>query len=136
YVRTFYPGVADAASAQIIDLNYGEQVEIDPFVLPTPLPERALAGVVTWPDGSPAVGAWVSLQMRTRPQQPGEVIGRVVQTTTDGRFTMWAHLGRRYYVRAYVTHADGSYWSVDSAEFEVTSEPPMLTLKLERAPRR
>jgi hypothetical protein len=139
YARLFYPGVADPSAAQIVDLQPGERVELDAFVLPPSLAERRISGVVQWPDGSAAAGASVSLRTERGTRRFGMPVGMSVTADKDGRFTLEALAGRRYHLSAFidVRTGDGAHiqWTADSPDFDADAVAGPFTLTL-AAPRR
>jgi hypothetical protein len=66
YPRTFYPGVRDEESATRIVVAEGVKLENLSFRLEAPWKAKTISGKVTWPDGSPAVNAHVSLYAERR----------------------------------------------------------------------
>lgn len=134
YDRVFYPGVADAASARVVDLQPGERIELDAFVLPPPLAERRFSGVVRWPDGSPAAGASVGLRRARGARHAGMHVGNLVTTDGEGRFTIAAPGAQRYEAWAFVNvkSQTGSVaqWSAGSAAFDADADGGPMTLVL------
>ncbi len=134
YPRLFYPGVTDPAAAHVVDLQAGERVELEPFVLPPSLVERRISGVVQWPDGSAAAGANVSLLTERGGRRFGTHVGTPVSADKDGRFTLLALAGRRYHLSAFidVKTSDGKriQWTADSPDFDAdaVAGPMVLTL--------
>jgi 5-hydroxyisourate hydrolase-like protein (transthyretin family) len=129
YERVFYPGVADPTSARVVELQPGERVELDAFVLPPPLSERRISGVVRWPDGSPAAKASVALRRARGTPQAGMHVGTLVTTDAEGRFTIAAPGAQRYRALAFVDvkSQTGSVvqWSAESAAFDADAGGPM-----------
>jgi hypothetical protein len=137
--QLYYPGVSELASAQVIDLAPGERVDLGDFVLPAPLEQRLLTGVVLYPDGTPAAGATVILWAVR-----GGSIRDSRSATTDGggRYTFRAaYAGEHYRLTAFLNPPDAggrAQWTAKSADFELTSETPSQKLVLEsvrRSPR-
>jgi hypothetical protein len=91
FPRRFHPGVADPGAAMVIDLGRGEQREVDPFVLPPPLQQRQLSGLVEWPDGRPAPGSHVYVVGAGTSQ-----IVASTDTDADGKFTLTVYDGVTY----------------------------------------
>jgi hypothetical protein len=122
YPRLFYPGVTEPEAAYAIDLGYGEQVVLEPFMLPAPLESRRISGVVRWPDGRPAARAYVSLYTDRTTHRYGFPVGSSVVTDEEGRFVLNGLAGRRYHLRAHasVKSDDGTvaHWEVTSADFD------------------
>jgi hypothetical protein len=134
YGRTFYPGVGDPSEAKVIDMGRGERVELDPFVLPAPLRELTLSGVVQWPDGSVAAKASVVLRSGGGRPCSGRQVGSLVATTADGRFRFQAHAGQRYCVSTFINVGSGDsvrQWHATSSEFELKEDSQPLTLVLQ-----
>jgi len=134
YPRLFYPGVTDPAAAHVVDLQPGERVELEPFVLPPALAERRISGVVQWPDGSVAAGANVSLRTERGGRRFGMPVGTSVSTDTDGRFTLLALAGRRHHLSAFINVKtnDGKriQWTADSPDFDADAVTGPMTLTL------
>jgi hypothetical protein len=95
YPRSYYPGVKSLAGAKIIDIAEGQELEVESFRLPPRLKERTIEGVVEWPDGRPATGAYISLEYTER--QWMESSGSADHA---GRFSIKGFEGFRYLVHA------------------------------------
>lgn len=70
YPPTYYPGVPDRATADVIQLAPAQHIEDLRLVLLPPLPPETATQRLTvrWPDGRPASGAQVSLTDRRWPE--------------------------------------------------------------------
>lgn len=100
YPRTYYPGTQDPSAAAVVELEEGEKLKGYDLKLPPPLAERAVEGVVVWPDGSPVAGAYVSLGVDEYAFEVG-----LTNATTDaqGRFKLRAFEGLGHVIRAHVS---------------------------------
>jgi hypothetical protein len=96
--RAYYPGVWSAAQATVITIVEGENLPAYDLQLLPPPADRAVEIVVTWPDGRPVGGAWLTLQdpdydwegsMTSVKKIDGQE-GRYQATGFDG-ITYWAH---------------------------------------------
>jgi hypothetical protein len=97
YGRLYYPGTEERDLATTLRIpEDGAVVEVE-LTLPPPQRERALSGVVTLPDGSPAKGAMLYLE---DPRFPFLAI--VVRAIADdqGLFTVNCYDGNRYILYA------------------------------------
>ena len=96
FPATFYPASATVEGAQSIAVGPAEQVELEPFRLPSALPRRTLTGIVVTPDGVPVGGATVSLR-----GPRGSQASPVVTTNERGEFSVRAFEGQTYTVHSY-----------------------------------
>ena len=100
FPTTFYPGTPDAALAAIVQLDGGQQRELEPMTLPPARRTLQLSGTVMFEDARPASGVFISLQ-------DGAAFWRQVatgiKTAADGTFSFVVHEGL-----SYIAHA--SYW--------------------------
>jgi hypothetical protein len=90
FPMTFYPGTPDAAIATVVQLDGGQQLELEPMTLPPPRRPYRLAGMVVFEDGSPASGASISLQDGTAPPRQ---VALGMTTEIDGTFAFVVHEG-------------------------------------------
>jgi hypothetical protein len=97
FPTTFYPGTADRASATIVQLEGGQERELDPMPLPQPRSPYQLTGTVVFEDGSPAVGAFISLSDGAATFRQVAV---GIKTGSDGAFSFPVHDGLSYIARA------------------------------------
>lgn len=95
YPRSYYPGAKSLSGAKIIDIAEGQELEIESFRLPPKLIERTIEGVVEWPDGRPATGAFITLEYTERKWM--ESSG---SADHEGRFSIKVFEGFRYLVHA------------------------------------
>ena len=84
FTRWFYPGTENPAVAGIVHVSDKAEVLRFDLSLPAPQHERAIQGVVFWPDGRPAERVNIFLEDPRWPWQTNSVA-----STTDkqGRFT-------------------------------------------------
>ena len=97
YPRTFYPGVAEAAQAEVITLGAGESVKDRDIVVPAPRAECAISGVVVWQDGAAVANAHVSFRDVTYHEPGGD---NSVQADAQGRFRLKCHQGQTFRIYA------------------------------------
>ncbi len=97
FPTTFYPGTADPASATIVQLEGGQERELDPMPLPPSRTPYQLTGTVVFADGSPAVGAFISLSDGVATFRQVAV---GIKTGSDGAFSFLVHDGLSYIARA------------------------------------
>jgi hypothetical protein len=97
FPMTFHPGTANAALATVVQINGGQQHDLEPMTLPQPRRQYRLTGTVVLEDGTPAPGRSVSLW------DGGATWRQVavgIQTDFDGTFSFVVHEGLSYVVRA------------------------------------
>jgi hypothetical protein len=94
YARTLYPG--GTAEPAILTLSLGQTIDLGTWQMPPPLAVVRVAGIVTWSDGTPAAGVYVSASDRTG--NPVEVARGAGGATSseDGRFVVELRQGRVY----------------------------------------
>jgi hypothetical protein len=100
FPATFHPGTMDAALATVVQLDGGQQRELEPMTLPPARRSYRLAGTVVFEDGSPASGAIISLSdggAKWRQVAVG------IKPESDGSFSFVVHHGLSYIATA-------SYW--------------------------
>jgi hypothetical protein len=100
YPVTFHPGTKDAALATVVQLDGGQQQELEPMTLPPARRSYRLTGTVVFEDGNPAPGAFISLSdggARWRQVAVG------IKPEADGTFSFVVHEGLSYIATA-------SYW--------------------------
>jgi hypothetical protein len=81
---TYYPGVPTRADARIIHVQSAQQLVGFELRLPPRLKQRTITGRVAWPDGKPALGAFVELKDSEFPASNVD-LGRAGR---DGSFTV------------------------------------------------
>lgn len=97
YPRTFYPGVADIAQAEVVPLGAGEDVQDRDLRVPQAHAESLVKGVVVFADGTPAAKANVSYKDVTH-HDPG--INHGTQADDEGRFTIKGFAGQTLLIEA------------------------------------
>lgn len=94
YPRLLFPG--GDAPPQIIELALGQAVELGAWQTPPPLAIVPLTGLITWRDGTPAVGVFVSISDVTgNPIDKARGAGGAT-VDRDGRFVVEGREGRDY----------------------------------------
>jgi hypothetical protein len=100
FPMTFHPGTADPGSPTVVQVDGGEQRDLEPMTLPQARRPYRLTGTVVFEDGSPASGAFISLW------DGGATWRQVavgIKTESDGSFSFVVHQGLSYV-------AGASYW--------------------------
>lgn len=97
YPRTFYPGVAEAARAEVLTLGAGESVKDKDIVVPASRVRSVVEGVVVWEDGGPVANPNVSVRDVTY-HDPG--IDNGIQSDGRGRFRIEGYQGQTLLIRA------------------------------------
>ncbi len=94
YARTVYP--SGSPEAEVLRLSLGQTVDLGTWQLPPPLEVVRVAGIITWSDGAPAAGVYVSVFDRTG--DPVELARGAGGATSgeDGRFVLEVRRGRVY----------------------------------------
>ena len=100
FPRAYLPGTSDLTQARVFNISEGQEIEAPDFRLPPRLVERTIEGVVVSPDGRPAVGAIVNLELTER-----RWIGLYRAVDDQGRFSLKCFEGYRYLIHA--EHGDG-----------------------------
>ena len=115
---TYHPGTADAASATVVQLDGGQQRELEPMTLPPARRPYRLTGTVAFDDGRPASGVRVGLRDGITTWR---AVADVIVTKSDGTFSFVGHDGLSYIVQA-------SYWDgVQSKGVSATVGPFVVT---------
>jgi hypothetical protein len=104
YTRWFYPGTENPAVAGIVHVSDKAEILRFDVSLPAPQHERALQGVVFWPDGRPAESVNIFLE---DPRWPWQTSSVASITDKQGRFTAHGLDGTRYRIHA-ATFVQGS----------------------------
>ena len=100
FPTTFHPGTMDATLATVVQLDGGQQRELEPMTLPPARRSYRLTGRVVFEDGSPAPGAFISLADGGATWRQ---VAAGIKPESDGTFSFVVHEGRSYLARA-------SYW--------------------------
>lgn len=123
YPPTYYPGVTNRAQATVIKVSLGQKLNNFVLKLPPKLIERAVQGVVLWPDGTPAAGAEVYLADSLH---PGWIATGTTRTDALGRFTIKGFEGITYFVLANAVKFPNTAEHKD--RLSMHAEPPSITL--------
>ena len=100
FPTTFHPGTADVTFATVVQLDGGQQRELEPFAVPPARRTFRLTGTVAFADARPASGVSVSLSDGVASWRQVAV---GIKTGSDGTFSFAVHDGLSYIARA-------SYW--------------------------
>jgi hypothetical protein len=100
---TYFPGVTNRAEAKIIHVESGQQLSGFELRIPFRLKQRTITGRVTWPDGKPALGAYVELKDSEFPDSNVD-LGHSIK---DGTFTVTGVEGRIYSLSAAIGIGEG-----------------------------
>jgi hypothetical protein len=94
YARAVYPG--GTAEPDVISLSLGQMVDVGTWQIPPPLEVVRVPGIITWSDGTPASGVYVSVLDRTaNPVALARGAGGAT-AGADGRFVLELRRGRVY----------------------------------------
>jgi hypothetical protein len=94
YPRLIYPGLE--MSPHVVALTLGQAADIGTWQIPAPLPVVKIEGSITWSDGSPAAGVYVSLwDVTGEPMDQPRGAGGAT-SDANGRFTINGRAGRKY----------------------------------------
>jgi hypothetical protein len=96
FPTTFYPGTPDAARATVVQLEGGEQRELEPITLPPARRSYRLGGTVVFADARPASAVFISLSDGAVPWRQVAV---GTKTQSDGTFSFVVHEGLSYIAR-------------------------------------
>jgi hypothetical protein len=102
---TYYPGVPNRAGAKIIHVESGQDLAGFELRLPPRLKQRTITGSVEWPDGKPALGAFVELKDSEFPDNNVDL----GNSRKDGTFTVTGVEGRQYSVSAVIGISEGQH---------------------------
>lgn len=124
YTPTFFPGVRDVAAAQVIELGFGQHLELPLFTLPEPPMMLAIRGSIVRADSRAVGGISVFLDSAEPYSRDAQVSS--VQADRDGRFVFMAPAGSRYRVYARWNDLRGA-----SEPFELTpaTAPVLIVLR-------
>lgn len=125
----FHPGVDDHKKATRIQLQGGEHVVLDNFVLPSTLRMVVIRGTAIDSSGTPASGVDVAM---TRERADYPFIGMPAMTDDLGRFAMAAVEGERVVLTAQRLNNDGGV--IDAVRLTVVARRELLPLELRLAP--
>lgn len=119
YRRTYYPGVSNKSEAGLIVVGEGEKLKGYDLTLPPRLIERELKVMVVWPDGKPAAGASVRVEM-----SEATSLGQAVKADEKGSAVLKLFDKYRYIVIA----------STERGDKDVHGEPVELLVEKEMKP--
>lgn len=98
YPPTFYPGVAEQASAEVITLGLGEKLSGLEVRVPLRRDTSVIKGQVVRADGSPVASALLSVRDVTL---SASSLRRGVQLDQEGRFTIYGYVGQKLVFEAH-----------------------------------
>lgn len=127
YAKVYYPNTADPAQARVFTFEAGQKIKDIDFRLAEKLIEISISGTVVRQNGTPVVEADVDIYDQEDPKdQLG--LGMEVKTDRQGRFTIKAFKGRRYFLHAW---KDKDYFTGTGEQSEMipvdtnTAVPPL-----------
>src|SRR5687767_2951038 len=124
FQQLYHPGVENIDQATIVTIDDGEKVVMSDLVLPFPLVERRVEGVVEWPDGKPVPSAGIEYLSLNVPAGYG------AKADQQGRFSFKVSDGVKLKVRARGEIEWGKYIYSDWVEASVTGEDVMVKIVL------
>jgi hypothetical protein len=127
YRRTYYPGVNDKSLAGLIVMGEGEKLKGYDLTLPPPLIEREVKVMVVWPDGKPAVGASVRLEM-----SEATSLGEGADTDEKGMAVIKVFANYRYIVMP-SARSNNKNFHADPVEIAVEKDMKPLQFILNRS---
>lgn len=92
YAPTFYPGVADQSSAEVITLGVGEKRSNLDILIPLRRPSSVVTGRIVWEDGSPVTAAYLTVVDLT---YGGSSSRSGLEVDQYGRFTLNGYVGQK-----------------------------------------
>ena len=123
YPPTFYPGVADQPSAEVITLGVGEKRTGLEIRVPLPRPSSVLKGQIVWQDGSPVTGASLSVIDQTLSRTNTR---NGVDVDQNGAFTINGYVGQKLVLQA---NSNRPYVANAQNQPMERSEPVRVTLE-------
>jgi hypothetical protein len=120
YAPTYVPGEHDVASARVLEIAPGTEIDVGDLLLPPALHAVTISGRVVLPEGYTGQGLMVS------PIDPRSRLDIVIDPPSirpDGTFTVTLYQGQRYVVSAY---HEPSGFSGESAPFVAGQTSPIL----------
>jgi len=121
YARTFYPGVARAEEAEVLELRAGEELNGRDLRLPPRRTESVIRGRVVWTDGTPVANAAVSYSDVTYGDAK---VGFILNADERGEFTLKTYVGSVCRIEA---RSNRPYVG-DPRHFEPMEEAPAVTI--------
>lgn len=122
YPRTFYPGVKTRTEASLITVGEGEKLKGYDMTLPSRLSNRQLTVTVVWPDGKPALGVNVSIEMNEATS-----LGSRAETDRKGAAVLALFENHSYIIYA---HAERQEKDFHSPPIEVFVDKNIKPIKL------
>lgn len=92
YAPTFYPGVADQPSAEVITLGVGEERTDLDIRVPLRRPSSVVSGRIVWTDGSPVTAAYLAVVDLT---YGGSSLRNGVDVDEHGQFSLNGYVGQK-----------------------------------------
>jgi hypothetical protein len=124
FQQIYHPGVDNIDQATIVTIDEGEKVEMSDLVLPPPLAEHSVEGVVEWPDGKPASNAGIEYLTVNIPAGYG------AKSDQEGRFSFKVSDGLKIRIRARGEIELGKYIYSDWVEASVMGEDVKVKIVL------
>jgi hypothetical protein len=133
YARTIFPGGNEPPMT--IELALGQSVNLGRWVIPPPLSVVKLTGTITWSDGTPAAGVYVSLSDVGRNAASRARGAGGAMSGPDGRFVVDAREGRVYRFMARLG-GTGPALTVSAQQVEAHAGLAPIALVIQRDPPR
>ena len=131
YARTIFPGGNEPPMT--IELALGQNVNLGRWAIPPPLSVVKLTGTITWKDGTPAGGVYVSLSdVGRNPASRARGAGGAM-SGPDGRFVIDAREGRVYRFVARLG-GNGPALLLSAAEIEAHAGLGPIAIVIQRDP--
>jgi hypothetical protein len=118
-----------------IELALGQSADLGRWQIPPPLAVIKLAGRIVWKDGTPAVGAYVTLRDIGQNAASAARGAGGAMSGTDGRFAVDAREGRVYRFGARLGGA-GPFLTIAAPQIEARVGLGPITLVIQHDPRR
>jgi hypothetical protein len=100
FPRTYYPGVAGAAEAEVLEVKTGEELTLGDLLLPPRLAEGVVRGRVVWDDGTPVGNAEVYYRETTYGDAS---VDSLTRADAQGQFEVRSRVGAVLRLRAATT---------------------------------
>ncbi len=137
YPETFYPGQKTLDRSQVIDIGEGQNLTLQPFILPPKLKTVTLTGKTIWEDGTPATKFVSDSSPRLNPRiyliDPITLksdLGSLIVTDAQGNFSFTAFDGYSYIIHADGINAENQSLHAKRTIVKATQNTPPIVLML------